>query len=584
MQSARKTKILLAIITVTLLAVSFTPAKENHQKIYPLDSQEYLLLTGLCVETGTAIPSSSGPWSESELLKTFYQIPEGRLNSAQQKVYLWLENRFLTKELKVNTEIFASTSNYLISPELYAHTSSDEAYDEEDEWFEGYDERAPLVSIPLEMWGDDFIYGFQEFTLQNTRYYTGTESTSGFYSDQLNTNIIFDTAATNVDVSFPHRAFISVGNNTTSIQFGRDTLSWGHGITGNLILTDNLTYNEFIKAKLFYEPFTYTFLTIGFPHPEMYIRPALLPDSEDWIASDLQTGTHMFIAHRYELKPFDALRISITEGIMYLGESIDLRFFSPFTVLHNYYMKENSNSIMSFEFDYTPGVSLQFHGQFAIDDLSLGNEAANAQPDAWAVLGNIQYFKTLNSGMLNISLEGVYTTPYMYLRNSRVFDGLDPAKLVEDQHAQPINYIVAYPQYIQGIGNVYHREFLGYPYGGDAIVLNLSASLTSLDTWKVYSSIFTMMHGINDMDTVYELGDSSLAQTPTTTSFTDNNITDKNSIMYSLVISAGGDLQINEFSRVSAEAAWLTTINPGNKEGDKPLYDLQVRAGCTIAL
>ena len=572
------------IISQSLLHLMPVSADINLQKIYQTDSTEFSMIRNLTIELGMSAPSSAGPWSGAELQSMLDRLAGIPLSKEKRTVYDWLCDKLPSADSTRTNSDFNFTVTPEAAAEIYAHTNSGTAYDEDTEWIEGYKERAPLISIPFEMWGTDLMYGFIDLTLQNNRFYTGTSSSAGFFGPPVTTNLIFDKLETNTDLSFPWRAFISLGDQNWNFQFGRDKISWGNGVSGNLVIDDHLNFHEFAKFKTFYEPFAYTFLAVSFPHPELYQLPPLLPDfeKENWKLSQTIDNIRAFIAHRFEFQLTQEFRLSLTEGIMYQGETYDFRFFSPLVILHNYFMLANSNSIMSLELDYTPLPSLLLHGQFVIDDLTTGDESVNAQPDAWGALASIHYTKSFKSGSFHAALEGAYTTPYLYLRNSRVFDGLGP-DTEEDKFAQPINFIVGYPQYTQGAGNVVHKDFLGYSYGGDAIVGTFLGELIKLEDWKLSGNLFWMMHGVFDTDTLYEIGALPVsAQTPTSQS--PSNITDKNSIETTFFASINGTKFIGKHFTLSAHLGWITKWNPGNIRTVEPVSDWQGRLGFTVAL
>jgi len=593
MRLRRHIPFFILIIALLFWGLPIYANNENSQKIYGTDSYVYIIIRDLTIEQGIGAPSSAGPWSGAELLNMLSRINPNSLSLSSKDLYNWIKEQLSVPEADFLTTNFGYTAGIEVTGETYLHTNTGEHYDEEDEWIDGYNKREPLLSIPFEFWGTDLFYGTLDLTLRNNRFFVDTNSTSEFFKPSITTNLIFYRSASNTDLSFPRKAFLSAGDMNWNFQFGRDKISWGNGISGNLLVGDHLIYHEFFKFTTFYEPFKYTFLAISFPHPDLYQKP---PNSleEDWSATKRSiTSIRTFIAHRFEFQITPPLRLSLTEGIMYQGETYDFRFFSPFVILHNYYMKENSNSILGIELDYTPLPSFLIHGQLVVDDLAIGVEKSSgptASPNAWGALASLHYTKSIKSGMFHIGLEGVYTTPYLYLRNSRVYDFIDLADNpnsteILDQNAQPINFVVGYPQYTQLVGNVVKKEFLGYSYGGDAIVLNLAASYIKPNLWEVHSSIFWMMHGTYDVDTLYKLGDGPVsAQTPTDQSFPPSYTTDKNSVETTWISSIGGSYYITSNLKFSSDLGWVTRWNSGNIAASTPESDLQCSVGISLML
>jgi len=553
----------LLLLILLLLFFGMLLYAENNQKTFDSDSLEYSLIRDLTIEQGLGAPSSASPWSTDELLKMLHRIDPAKLSPDSFSNYTWVEERLRTNTDSSVFRDFNFAVGIQAVGEMYLHTNTSRFFDEDEEWVQDYTSRAPLLSIPFEFWGTENIYGTIDLTLRNNRFYTETKSSAGFFKPTLSTNLIFDDNPSNTDLSFPWNAYISFGDQNWNMQFGRDTASWGNGSTGNMVIGNHMDYHEFLRFTTYYDPFKYTFLTISFPHPDFLENP------ENPISS-----VRTFIGHRFEFLFFEKLRLSLSEGIMYQGDTYDFRFFSPFVILHNYYMRGNSNSILSIEIDYSLLPSLFVHGQLGIDDFALGIESStssSAQPNAWGALAGLHYTKSINQGMLHILLEGAYTTPYFYLRDSGVSS--DPAA--------PIDFIVGYQQYTQLTGLLVDKDFLGFKYGGDAVILNLSASYTKQDLWDLYGSMFWMMHGTYDIDTPYGTGPTSAsAQTPTTQNYSEDYPTDKNAVEFSVISSVGGDYSISQNLRVNASLDWILKWNAGNLLSLNPAGDSDLQ--CTV--
>ncbi len=561
----------LLLFTIPLLA-------ENNQKTYSSDSLEYSLIRDLIIEQGLGAPSSAGPWSTDELLKILQGINTAKLSADSSSNYTWIKERLTEKPNFFISREFSFDTGVQVTGELYLHSNSSQFFDEDEEWVQDYTKREPLLSIPFEFWGTENIYGTIDLTLRNNRFYTNTTSSSGFFGPAFSTNLIFDDNPSNVDLSFPWKAYVSVGDRNWNVQFGRDTVSWGNGSTGNMVIGNHMDYHEFLRVTTYYDPFKYSFLAISFPHPDLYKQAPTDPNLP-WTPSETISSIQTFIGHRFEFLLFEKLRLSLTEGIMYQGETYDFRFFSPFVILHNYYMRGNANSILSAEVDYSIMPSLLIHAQFVMDDLALGVESATsstAQPNAWGALAGVHYTKSIDRGMLHLLLEGAYTTPYLYLRDSGITSG-NPAYPT----AQPIDFVVGYQQYTQLSGMQIDEDFLGFKYGGDAIILNLIASYTKRDIWEIRGGLFWMLHGTHDTETLYELGpEAASSQTPTS----QNNSSDKNAVETTFISSAGGSYQITPDLRLRSSLNWVLKWNPGNITASGNESDLQFSFGISYTL
>ena len=154
----------------------------------------------------------------------------------------------------------------------------------------------------------------------------------------------------------PYRAFGAFGGDGWSVQVGRERLSWGAGVSGNLVLGDHVNYHNVGRFTTYGKNFKYTFLTSFFPHPSEYYAYDAVPDAgtdNDPFAyggyidlsanqNGVMSGLSMFLAHRLEGRLFnDKVNLALTEAIMYMSEdnTLDLRVLSPATIFHNYYIR-----------------------------------------------------------------------------------------------------------------------------------------------------------------------------------------------------------------------------------------------------
>ena len=107
----------------------------------------------------------------------------------------------------------------------------------------------------------------------------------------------------------------------------------------------------------------------------------------------------------------------------------------------------------------------------------------------------------LGKGVLGLNLEAVYTLPFLYLRSTSADNQPD-----DDPGLGFVGIVRA-----AGGGLDYKRYFIGYPYGGDAAVLDLRASYTVIGNYTIKAEFFCMIHGEKGLDSKYVLGEKSWA-------------------------------------------------------------------------
>jgi hypothetical protein len=466
------------------------------RKIFAVDSPVYEAMQYLYVTQGMSLPSTAGPWSGDELLTMFERIDEGTLDRSERKVYEYVSES-LQEELP--SVSFSATA----AIEAYVHANTED-YDTEEQWYYDYDERSPLLSVPFEISLGRF-YGLTEFEVANMKYtdssdeVTGTSDLYGTYVATTNfTDFVFD-------VNEPYRAFASFGGDGWNLEIGRDQLSWGPGTTGNFLLGEQVQYHNMGLFSAYGDRFKYAFVVSFFPHPdEIYESESLDQGTE-------LSGTKMFMAHRFEWRLFsDRLGLAVNEAIMYQSDdgTLDLRVLNPMMFYHDYFIRSNANSIASMELDFAPAPYWNIYSQLVVDEFTFGSTESSLDddekhPNAIGLMLGAKTVRPVSGGMFYASLEAVYTDPYLYLRSA---DG----DTSQSSDSDTLNFVVAIRRwYSEGL--VYDQEYLGYEYGGDAVVGNLEFGFKKFGQWSAEGRVFFMAHGDTDADSYWTLGDLDLA-------------------------------------------------------------------------
>ncbi len=588
----------LLVFLLVIFTIVSLPAV-NKQKIYPVDSEIYEALTYLYIHSGYALPSTAGPWSGAELLELQSRIDRSKLSPPFIDYY-----DFVTDELSEGDKPFKFGLDLAI--EGYYHLDTDNFVNETD-WIRGYDERKPLIDIILETWPGDYFYGYTSIPLVGSKFnnYTAEEGGVSYYfgATTLDTNIFFIPGYDkfgSLDFTIPFRAFGSVGGQRWSIQIGFDKLSWGPGLTGNFMLDKHVKYHNVGRLAAYKNNFKYTLVTSFFPHPSSYY-PIIDETTGEFIVPsmsssiELPPGLNVFLGHRLEWRMFkNKVGFALSEAMMFQSEDVllDLRVFNPSAIFHNYYIRNNSNSLLTVEIDYTPIKGLNIYGQLAIDEITApGIESKpgvddGANPAAHAFMLGAKVVYPVTTGLLYGSLEGAYTNPYLYLR--------DRIRGVTGYDEYGINYVVAIRE-VYDVGGFYDETFLGYEYGPDAITFNLNLGYKQLNKWNVEGNIFYMLHGTHDKWTMWSRvgADESSTyppfhSTPTTSHDTDNygdlNTDARDSVSRTFVIGVKGGYTILKNFDVYAQVDYINIVNPKNISTNAPWNDVQITLGLSYSL
>ncbi|MDY4888192.1 MAG: hypothetical protein SO135_00390, partial [Sphaerochaetaceae bacterium] len=579
----------ISIFLCLFLCAAMLFAYDNQQKIYETTSEVYEAIRLLYIAKGHALPSSTGPWSASELALMADKINEQGLSSGQKSTYEFIMAELGSEPVQL-AEGVAMNFDFNANLEGYYHNSKDTAFQGRSNWIYGMMHQKPFIALDWETWAAGHFYGFFEFDLMNQIHVNSGEIGSTAFSTNIMgfQNLVFKI--NDMNFNFPYRAFISGGGAHWSFQIGRDRLNWGAGETGNLFVGDNLLYHNMARITTFSDVFKYTFVASFFPHQMNYSGT---PWGESKNQHQVIKGLSMFMAHRIEGRLFhDKLNITLTESIMYMNEdgNLDLMVLNPMMFYHNNYIRSMSNSLLGFEVDWTIVNGLNIYAQAVIDEFALPGEPipgkdSKSLPSAYGFLVGLKGAFSVGNGMLYGSLEGVRTDPFLYLR--------DKANYSQSKGEYGINYVVAVRNYSES-GVTYDEEFLGYKYGGDALVGNFNVGYKQFGKFHVEGNVFFMAHGTFDKWTCWSyVGngdgayfDNSELQTPTESHPTPNHkgdVSARNSVEYTTVIGINGGFDFSRLFSAMLQADYIAIKNFRNIK-DARNNDFQLVVGLSYSI
>ncbi len=603
-----KKLVIALVLCLALTSFCFaTQESDNYQKIYSVDDTIWQKIADLYLLTGRSLPSTTGPYSGSELKAMIEKIDASTLSGYQKQLYDNIMNILdsdaaqpvFKAQLEVNAEAYINSN------------SSSQYFQTRDNWIRGWANQRQFLNINTEEHVGANFYGFFDFSLGTAKDWESNGSRDRKFGDSvLWTNIPFVLAndMKQLDFNFPLRAFVSAGGDNWTFTIGRDKLSWGNGKTGNFVIGDHIKYHNAAHFTTFEKNFKYTFLVSAFPHPQMYYKE--ITDSEGNVTgmelsltglsidgqSDYMNGISAFIAHRLEWNILDNLSMTLTEGVIYMSKDnkIDLIAFAPAMMYHNNYTRSNTNSILSLELDWTIIKGLNVYGQLVVDESVLPGEnnpatsVGLAEPDGLGYLLGATYVTELSNGILTVNAEGAYTTPYLYLRDGDHQAGETEREQTKGRYG--INYVVALREMSNCGGTEnYNLDFLGYKYGGDAIVAYLSAEYKTLDKWSAGLSFFYMLHGTHDKYTTWtRVNKDTNKVTPTTdhqtANYNDPNANLRDSVSTSFVGSLFGTYNFGYGFAVEVETDLIYLKNPGNISTNPSEFDCQTTISVSYTL
>lgn len=480
----------------------------NYQKTYQMTDEVWIRANRLCIETGHLGPAPVSPTSGAEILNALDRLDYSSLTPAQREEY-----DYLKAELGDSSESLAfSAKNITLDPAIriglegYAFNNLKSTPVEE--FFIPFRDRIPFFTAGLWSYFGDMAYlglevmykdGWRGFDLNSNGevikgdYHYTFSNISFILSPAYGGGWSFLMSSQDKATGYGFLAFQpikvggSFGNEFMNFFIGRDRQAFGNGVTGNLVIGDNFSFQEIAKLSFFTDIFSYTLSMTHFDN------------IEDSTAFKLDGMHQNRLIHRFDINFLNKFRFALNIGAhMYTQSAFDLRMFNPMMIVHNWnnnreaikWTPENGdevNNIMGFEFEYAFLPSFLATAQVVIDQFRLPVEKNSTVPSAMGYLINLRHVKSFRTGTLESFIEAAYTTPYLYLNQ----------KTLKGERMYALDHIVGYT--FEG-GSPVEEGYTGYIYGPDAVVLSLGSSYSSLKGWSVSGNVLYMMHGMHGRD------------------------------------------------------------------------------------
>lgn len=461
--------ILIASLASPLYSSAYSPKTINiHSPLYEETDILYRL-------HGLALPSTARPWSTSEAALILSAIPDGGQTADLKKLALSRLEKTLPKQDSNGLSHRFSTTAAL---EAYTHTNTTD-FKLPQAWSYNMDRRLPLLDFRMELqWhtafyfatsvemgpsavqgGDDTltfnttpppVYGvgaIVDATDPTVEYLTRAQ----LFQKSFNTNLM--TLDKEFQANWPRDSQITLGGAWWNLSFGRGPIHWGVGQSGDLIIGSHIDSHNNLNISFFSEEFKLQFLYLFLPNP-----------------LDIAEEQRVFMGHRLESKPLPWLRFSITENVMFKGESLPLSYLDPTYIYHNHYNSEMLNALASAELNLAIRPGLSLHTQFALDQFQFSNEGGS-EANAFGLLVGMTHSALIHKGVLSTTLEVVATDPSLYRRND-------------------VDFLL-----IRGLtnnGNPMTFDYLGYRWGSDSIVL--SAEMVYLIPGEARYALNALIH------------------------------------------------------------------------------------------
>ncbi len=553
---------------LTLCLAALTASGQNNQAIIPVRSEVYDLVRRLYVEQCRGLPSGAQPWTVEELEHHLGRIDPRRLSRAGRAAWERIVELASRGRLYGENDGFAFNASLEASFETWWHIGEkpDPGVDDKDDivlpdddvWEHAFGDRLPLLRVPLEVGLFDRIYALLELEL-------GQEPRVSILEPETHTNVITDLF--DIYAHIPLRAFFAAGGPHWSVQFGRDTLSWGNGAGGNLMLSDSAGYLDFVRASTWWRAFKFTTVYAGL---EPWLTDAELAKDPDVFNETPPREPELykaFFAHRFEWRLRNVIGFGFAEAMIFGRKYPDISYLNPLMAFHNWFENKITNINLALEAEWTPMPGLAVYGQYVLDQWQTPVEkstyaGAESEPNSYGYLLGLEALRPVGAGWIEASAEWIHSNPWLYTQ----------------RFASPL---LSYA--VRRRITASHRYFLdrplGWEYGPDADSKTLTLGYRVPGSWSAALSAELRSKGSLTISDLYPDTDAA----PTTGPYDDPSgartpTGDDPDRRFILTASAA----VHPIARVTAggSVAWVHIRNPFGQTGT--LDDAEITAFVTF--
>lgn len=552
------------IVFMGLLSVLLFPVSGgNQQRTFGIHSEEWQQANALCRLAGVVGPSSSGPVTARELNIALERINPSRLTTEALDILHEIQRQINEPYSLYESPEFTFSLAPTLAFEGYMQSRNDDVTQRD--WIMPYKMRKPFLDIDLRMTAGQHFYGFFSYMLK-------AQNADALAAKQFSHNL--SGGIIQIQTMQPFFTGFVAGGDAWNLSVARDRLSVGNGYTGNLFVGDNFSYQEYLKFTLCTNPFTYSFIMTHFDQQT----------GRTTLESFRFSGPHQQrISHRFSINFANRVTFSVTDNTLFQTASgFDIRMLNPFMFLHNYNNFQQSseltdgdeaNNFTGFELEIPLYPGWSFTAQGVLDQIQTPDETSHADkdifPNAWGALANVTGTWSTNGGILSAYVEGVYTSPYLYLNKKGRTDP-DTGTWTPDWN---YDLIVGYD-----IAGGPELSYTGYIHGPDSVVCAIGTSYRVPRKWSVAAQLLYKAHGQMGIDWQ---GDASQHQELKTGVGHLHDISPTGIVEHTLQTTLSGKVRIIPGIVLDGSCGIIKRWNNHNIQ-EREWFDIQFAIGCAI--
>lgn len=446
------------------------PKSNNNTQIIKSGEWIYDAMDTLNSEVCQTFFTQNQPMSIGELKFYFNKIDYEKLSASGKKLYLKVWDFLYPNSAD---DFFPSSDlrlflNLLVSPEIYYKSNKNIPFSFD------YCLENRFIEIPV-------LFGFSDFVTLQSDFFLGKNYVA--VQNPYNfTNIPYKS--NHFEFYLPRFSYTSTGisflNWGFNFHLGKEGLQFGNTNLGSIV------YNKTFETDFYSDLTFYT----------QRLKYSLK-------VSQVDSGTFLYL-HSLDLRPFKNFRLSAIEGSL-LNSAFQLRYLNPFMIMHQFsswtddypQMTENEKkyygegyfcAYLAFTAEFIPFKNFRIYALYAQNEiLDLGGSRQDASlsvPDSLGgQLGAEYNFSLPNESYLKTNIEAVYTSPYLYVKQSPAWS------LFRSRNSPNTDGLV--------------NSWLGSPFGPDCFAVLLSSQYNPLSNWKISLSYLFKIHGENNASSLF---------------------------------------------------------------------------------
>lgn len=453
-------------------------------QLIPLDSPSYRQIEFLMMESGLPLPDTLKPWSRREAGDILNRVHPESLSPLSLELF----DRLISMYPGLPTEPRQLKASWDIkfTPELHGKYIINQEGESPDiyPWLYSFQDRPAWLEIPAFLTMTPWLYMEAGMNFEQEPRIDVVKP-EAFYT--------LPAGPYDLNLQFPHRAYINIGKENYDITLGRLSHNWGLGYDSNLLVSDNADWLEGLRLKLWYENFSYTYFISSLePRYQDPGADGIMNTADDGSNHRQYDGSKYVMYHNFSFTPrrIKGLHFSLTEALILGGEDfqINLGHFNPMMFYHNWFPNKEGNSYHLIELDYS-WKQMKIYGQMCLDQYQSASESEYfpnraQEPNAFGYMLGLKRSDTMDKGFLLTGFEGVLTLPYLYTHEDHWTNAA-----VNQFYSSDIGYFIEYP--------------LGYTQGPDVLSFTVYGQYSKPAFWQLELYQTWQLRGENRVGTPY---------------------------------------------------------------------------------